>query len=889
MKKFVYMFNEGNSGMKELLGGKGANLAEMTTIGLPVPYGFTISTEACNDYYEAGKMISPDVQEQILQSLARLEESTGKRLGDPTNPLLVSVRSGSVFSMPGMMDTILNLGMNDETVEGMAQLTNNPRFAYDSYRRFIQMFSDVVLDVDVFFFEQLLEEYRELKGYTTDPELTAEDWQAVIAGYKKIVKERTRKEFPQDPKEQLFLSINSVFDSWNNQRAIVYRRLNKIPDHLGTAVNIQSMVFGNTGNDSGTGVAFTRNPSTGERVLYGEYLINAQGEDVVAGIRTPEPIATLESEMPDVFKQFSETCHLLESHYQDMQDIEFTVERGKLFILQTRTGKRTAQAAIRIAVEMVEEGIIDKNTALLRVDPDQLNQLLHRRIDDSYERTQLAKGLPASPGAATGSVVFDADEAELLGNDGKKVILVRPETTPDDIHGIIAAQAVVTSRGGMTSHAAVVARGMGKACICGCEALKIDLKEKQFRIGETVVNHGDIITIDGATGEIMLGEIPMIEPQLSDEFQLLLQWADEARKLGVRANADNPEDAKKAFEFGAGGIGLCRTEHMFMDPKRVPIVQKMILAENYEERKVALAELLPMQQGDFEGIFEAMAELPVTIRLLDPPLHEFLPDMEELLIEVTKLQLLMPNSEELVEKEKLLKKVRQLHEFNPMLGHRGCRLGMTYPEIYEMQAKAIFYAAATLANKGIEVKPEIMIPLVGHVNELKQMRQLVIDAAVAVQEETGLKFDYMIGTMIEIPRAALTADQIAEEADFFSFGTNDLTQTTFGYSRDDAEGKFLQAYIENKVLPENPFAVLDQEGVGKLVETGVKLGRSTKPQLKTGICGEHGGEKSSIEFCYNNGLDYVSCSPYRVPLARLAAAQATIRKELTEKALQIQA
>ncbi|MDQ0157567.1 pyruvate, phosphate dikinase [Robertmurraya andreesenii] len=882
MKKFVYMFNEGNSGMKELLGGKGANLAEMTSIGLPVPYGFTISTEACNDYYEAGKMVSPEVKDQILQSLARLEENTGKRLGDPSNPLLVSVRSGSVFSMPGMMDTILNLGMNDETVEGMAQLTNNPRFAYDSYRRFIQMFSDVVLEVDVYFFEQLLEDYRENKGYTSDPELTAEDWQEVIAGYKKIVKERTRKDFPQEPKEQLFLSINAVFDSWNNQRAIVYRRLNKIPDHLGTAVNIQSMVFGNTGNDSGTGVAFTRNPSTGENVLYGEYLINAQGEDVVAGIRTPEPIATLESEMPDVYKQFSETCHLLEQHYQDMQDIEFTVERGKLFILQTRTGKRTAQAAIRIAVEMVEEGIIDKNTALLRVDPDQLNQLLHRRIDESAVRTQLAKGLPASPGAATGAVVFDADEAEELGNEGKKVILVRPETTPDDIHGIIAAQAVVTSRGGMTSHAAVVARGMGKACICGCEALKIDLKARQFRVGETIVNHGDIITIDGATGEIMLGEIPMIEPQLSDEFQLLLQWADDARKLGVRANADNPEDAKKAFEFGAGGIGLCRTEHMFMDAKRVPIVQKMILAENYEERSAALAELLPMQQGDFEGIFEAMQGLPVTIRLLDPPLHEFLPDKEELLVEVTKLQILNPDSEELAQKELLLKKVRQLDEFNPMLGHRGCRLGMIYPEIYEMQAKAIFYAIATLSEKGMSVKPEIMIPLVGHVNELKEMRQLVVDAALKVQEETGYPFDYMIGTMIEIPRAALTADQIAEEADFFSFGTNDLTQTTFGYSRDDAEGKFLQAYIENKVLPDNPFAVLDQEGVGKLVETGVKLGRKTKPQLKTGICGEHGGEKSSIEFCYNTGLDYVSCSPYRVPLARLAAAQATIRKTLAE-------
>jgi pyruvate, orthophosphate dikinase len=879
MSKFVYLFNEGHSGMKEILGGKGANLAEMTRIGLPVPFGFTISTEACNSYYEAGKNIPAEVTAQVLDALNTLEVKTDKQFGNPANPLLVSVRSGSVFSMPGMMDTVLNLGMNDETVEGMANLTNNARFAYDSYRRFIQMFCNVVLDINVFFFEQYLEEVREHKGYSSDPEMTAEDWQEVIKGYKEIVKKHTRKEFPQDPKEQLFLAINAVFNSWNNQRAIVYRRLNKIPDHLGTAVNIQSMVFGNMGNDSGTGVAFTRNPSTGEHLLYGEYLINAQGEDVVAGIRTPQPIRTLKDEMPEVFQQFVDTSKRLEQHYQDMQDIEFTVERGQLFILQTRIGKRTAQAAIRIAVEMVEEGIIDKKTALLRVDPDQLNQLLHRRIDDKFERKTLAKGLPASPGAATGAVVFDADEAESLSNEGKKVILVRPETTPDDIHGIVSAQAVVTSRGGMTSHAAVVARGMGKACICGCEALKIDLRAKQFTIGDTIVNHGDIITIDGATGEIMLGEIPMIEPELSDEFQLLLAWADQERKLGVRANADNPEDAKKAFEFGAAGIGLCRTEHMFMDLKRIPIVQSMILAESYEERREALAQLLPMQQSDFEGIFEAMQGHPVTIRLLDPPLHEFLPNKEELLVEVTKLQILNPDSKELREKELLLKKVRQLDEMNPMLGHRGCRLGMIHPEIYEMQAKAIFYAVANLADKGVAVKPEIMIPLVGHVNELKDMRQLVIDAAIKVKEETGKDFEYLIGTMIEIPRAALTANQIAEEADFFSFGTNDLTQTTFGYSRDDAEGKFLQTYIENKVLPENPFAVLDQEGVGKLVEMGVKLGRETKPELKTGICGEHGGEKSSIEFCYKTGLDYVSCSPYRVPLARLAAAQATIRFE----------
>ncbi|NSL51624.1 pyruvate, phosphate dikinase [Calidifontibacillus erzurumensis] len=879
MKKYVYLFHEGNAGMKKLLGGKGANLAEMTNIGLPVPLGFTITTEACNAYYNEGKTISSDVRVQVLQALRKLEEQTGKQFGDSSNPLLVSVRSGAMFSMPGMMDTILNLGLNEKTVAGMATLTNNPRFAYDSYRRFIQMFSDVVLGVDVYFFEQLLEEFRKKKGYTSDPELTAEDWQEVIKGYKEIVRKRTKKEFPEDPIEQLFLSIQAVFESWNNQRAIVYRRLNKIPDHLGTAVNIQMMVFGNMGDDSGTGVAFTRNPSTGERVLYGEYLINAQGEDVVAGIRTPKPILALKEEMPDVYNQFSKICDLLEQHYLDMQDIEFTVERGKLFILQTRTGKRTAQAAIRIAVDMVEEGIIDKKTALLRIDPDQLTQLLHRRLDDTVERILLAKGLPASPGAATGQVVFDADEAEVLGNEGKKVILVRPETTPDDIHGILAAQGVVTSRGGMTSHAAVVARGMGKPCICGCEQIKIDLDKRQFTVGEQTVNQGDIITIDGSTGEIMLGEIPMIDPTFSDEFKLLLEWADEVRKLGVRANADNPVDAKKAFELGANGIGLCRTEHMFMDANRVPIVQKMILAETDEERKEALDQLLPMQQGDFEGIFEAMQGLPVTIRLLDPPLHEFLPDKEELLVDVTRLKLTAPDSNELVEKEKLLKKVNQLAEFNPMLGLRGCRLGIIHPEIYEMQVKAIFYATLTLMKKGVDVKPEIMIPLVGHVNELKEMRQLVEKVEMQIQEETGFEFNYLIGTMIEIPRAALTADQIAEEADFFSFGTNDLTQTTFGFSRDDAEGKFLQMYLTQKLLPENPFIVLDQEGVGKLVETGVRLGRQTKPNLKTGICGEHGGEKHSIEFCYNVGLDYVSCSPYRVPVARLAAAQATIRKE----------
>lgn len=879
MEKYVYLFNEGNSDMRNILGGKGANLAEMTNIGLPVPFGFTISTQACNDYYKAGKKISDTVEQQILVALEQLEEKTGKKLGDVTNPLLVSVRSGSVFSMPGMMDTVLNLGMNDETVKAVARLTNNERFAYDSYRRFIQMFSNVVLGIDLFYFEQFLEETREKKGYKVDPELTAEDWQEVIAGYKAIVKRQKKIEFPQNPQEQLFLAIRAVFDSWNNQRAIVYRRIHKIPDSLGTAVNVQSMVFGNMGNDSGTGVAFTRNPSTGEHQLYGEYLMNAQGEDVVAGIRTPEAIHVLEKEMPDVYKKLLATCQLLEKHYQDMQDIEFTIERGELFILQTRNGKRTAQAAVQIAVDMVREGIIDKETAILRVDPEQLNQLLHRRIDQTAKRVPLTKGLPASPGAATGAVVFDADEAEQLGKEGKKVILVRPETTPDDIHGIVAAEAVVTSRGGMTSHAAVVARGMGKACICGCESLKIDLKNKLFTVGDTVVKYGDIITIDGSTGEIMLGGVAMIEPQLSEEFKLLLSWADQVREIGVRANADNPVDARKAFEFGAGGIGLCRTEHMFMDPKRIPIVQSMILAENYEDRTVFLDQLLIMQQGDFEGIFEAMEGHPVTIRLLDPPMHEFLPDKEELLVEVTKLQLTAPDSPELAKKERLLKKVNQLSEFNPMLGHRGCRLGIIYPEIYEMQVRAIINAAVKVTEKGIPVKPEIMIPLVGHVNELKRMRQLVEETAEQVMSATGVYFDYLVGTMIEVPRAALTADRIAEQADFFSFGTNDLTQTTFGFSRDDAEGKFLQTYIEQKVLPENPFAVLDREGVGKLIEMGVTLGRKTKRNLKTGICGEHGGEKSSIEFCYLAGLDYVSCSPYRVPLARLAAAQATIQHQ----------
>lgn len=876
-KKYVYLFDEGRADMKEILGGKGANLAEMTRAGLPVPPGFTISTEACTRYYEEGGQIPPDTQEQIEQALQELESRVGKKLGDEKDPLLVSVRSGAVFSMPGMMDTILNLGLNDSTVKGLAELTGNHRFAYDSYRRFIQMFSNVVLDVDHYHFEHILEHVKETYGLTHDPELTAEQWQEVIVGYKALVRKETKADFPQDPKVQLEEAIRAVFKSWNNQRAIVYRRINKIPDHLGTAVNVQMMVFGNMGDDSGTGVAFTRNPSTGERELYGEFLINAQGEDVVAGIRTPQPIAALRDVMPEIFDQFNEISQRLEKHYKDMQDIEFTVERGKLFMLQTRNAKRTAQAAVKVAVDLVKEGVITKEQAILRVDPHSLDQLLHRRIDPHAEVNLIAKGLPASPGAASGQVVFDADLADKLANEGKKVILVRPETTPEDIHGMVASQGIVTSRGGMTSHAAVVARGMGKACICGCESLRIDMRSKQFTVDNLLVKEGDWISIDGGTGRVLLGEVQLIDPLLSDEFKQLLNWADEIRKMDVRANADNPEDSAKAREFGAQGIGLCRTEHMFMAVDRVPIVQEMILAETLEERQAALDKLLPMQQGDFEGILEAMEGLPVTIRLLDPPLHEFLPNLEELLVEVTKLRMQEDTDSELLrEKENLLRKVRTLHEFNPMLGHRGCRLGMTFPEIYAMQVIAIFRATANLKQRGIDAQPEVMIPLVGHVNELRAMRELVIQKANEVMEETGLTFDYTIGTMIEIPRAALTADEIASEADFFSFGTNDLTQTTFGFSRDDAEGKFLHQYVHDKVLPDNPFAVLDQTGVGKLIETAEKLGRNVKPGLKLGICGEHGGEKSSIEFCYKAGLNYVSCSPFRVPIARLAAAHATI-------------
>lgn len=878
MTKYVYKFDEGRATMKNLLGGKGANLAEMKHIGLPVPPGFTVTTEACARYYKEGGKIPEGILEQVFEALKDLEETTGKKFGSPENPLLVSVRSGAPISMPGMMDTILNLGLNDTTVEGLARSTGDPRFAYDCYRRFIQMFGDVVLNVEHGKFEEIISAVKSKRGLKYDTELTAQDWQEVVESYKNLIVKEAGREFPQDPKEQLVMAIDAVFRSWNNQRAIVYRKINKIPDDLGTAVNVQEMVFGNMGEDSGTGVAFTRNPSTGEKAIYGEFLLNAQGEDVVAGIRTPKSIKELETLMPDVYDQFKNVCSLLERHYRDMQDIEFTVEKGKLYLLQTRSGKRTAEAAVKIAVDMVKEGLISKEEAVLRVSPEHVSSLLHRRIDPNAKVEVIAKGLPASPGAASGQVVFSPDEAETLGQQGYKVILVRTETTPDDIHGIVMAQGVLTSRGGMTSHAAVVARGMGKPCVCGCEALSIDYKNEEFRVGDIVVKKGDLISIDGSTGKVILGEVPMIDPALSEEFRELLEWADEIRRLSVRANVDTPQDAKLARDFGAEGIGLCRTEHMFMGQDRLPIVQEMIMATTREEREKALEKLLVFQRQDFEGILEAMHDLPVTIRLLDPPLHEFLPDADELKEEIAQLKA-KDDMDGVKAKEEMLKKVNALKEFNPMLGFRGCRLGILYPEIYEMQVRAIFLAACNLAKKGVKVLPEVEIPLVGNVNELKLMRELVEKVASEVMEKEGVKVEYSIGTMIEVPRACVTADEIAEQADFFSFGTNDLTQTTFGFSRDDAEAKFLPHYIDQKILPEDPFIVLDRKGVGTLMKTAVELGRNTKPDLTIGICGEHGGEPNSIEFCHEIGLDYVSCSPYRVPIARLAAAHAVLKEK----------
>ena len=869
--KYVYSFNEGNKDMKSLLGGKGANLAEMTKIGLPVPPGFTISTEACNDYYVSNKTIKPEIVEQIEEKLAQLESELGKKLGSIENPLLVSVRSGAVISMPGMMDTILNLGLNDNTVVGLAKATDNERFAYDSYRRFIQMFSDVAMEVPKYKFENVLDKYKEQNGFKFDTELTTEHLKLIVEEFKAIYKAEVKEDFPQEPKKQLMLAVEAVFRSWNNPRAIVYRKLNDIPNNLGTAVNVQSMVFGNMGDNSGTGVAFTRDPATGENKLLGEYLINAQGEDVVAGIRTPQKIATLENIMPDIYKQFVETADKLEKHYRDMQDIEFTIEKGKLFLLQTRNGKRTAKSAINVAVDLVNEGLITKEEAIMRVEPNQLDQLLHPKFEDKSlkEAKVLAKGLPASPGAASGKIYFTADDVVEASKDGTETILVRQETSPEDIEGMVSAQGILTARGGMTSHAAVVARGMGKCCVAGCGEIKVSEVAKTIEVGDMVLKEGDYISLDGSTGVVYLGNVNKAAADMGGNFEKLMSWVDEIRQMKVRTNADNPRDAKAAVDFGAEGIGLCRTEHMFFDEERIPAVRKMILSNTVEERVKALDTLLPMQQKDFEDIYRVMGERPVNIRLLDPPLHEFLPQDDETIAELAKDMGIEPIV--------IKKRCEELAEFNPMLGHRGCRLAVTYPEIAVMQTKAIINAAIAVNKEGLNVEPEIMIPLVGALNEFRTVKQTVVETADEVIKAAGVELKYTVGTMIEIPRACLIADEIAQEADFFSFGTNDLTQMTFGYSRDDA-GKFLGEYVDREILEKDPFQVLDQDGVGKLVQMAAKLARGEKgDNIKLGICGEHGGEPSSVEFCYNTGLNYVSCSPYRVPIARLAAARATIK------------
>jgi len=873
MAKYVYFFDEANKEMKSLLGGKGANLAEMTKIGLPVPPGFTITTEACNKYYENDKVIDPAMIDEIFKNLSKLEKTTGKKFGDSKNPLLVSVRSGAVISMPGMMDTVLNLGMNDNTVEGMANLTNNPRFAYDSYRRFIQMFGDVVLKIPKYKFDTILDSVKESNGFENDIDLTVEHLKQIVQKYKDLIKKEIRDEFPQEPKEQLMMAVKAVFDSWNNSRAIVYRKINGIPHHLGTAVNVQSMIFGNMGNTSGTGVAFTRNPSTGEKKLYGEFLMNAQGEDVVAGIRTPKSIDELKDIMPDVYEEFIEATEKLENHYKDMQDIEFTIENGKLYLLQTRTGKRTAKAAVNIAVDMVEEGLIDKETAIMRVNPEQIDQLLHPTFkeEDLEKATLIAKGLPASPGAASGRVYFTAEDVVRAAKNGEKAILVRLETSPEDIEGMVNAEGILTARGGMTSHAAVVARGMGKCCIAGCGELKVEEHNKLVKVGELVIKEGDFISINGNTGKVYQGIIKTSEVELIGSFGKLIEWADEIRRLGVRANADTPKDSETATKFGAEGIGLCRTEHMFFKDNRILAVRQMIVAKNTEDRKKALDKLLPFQKEDFIGIFEAMGSKPVTIRLLDPPLHEFLPNKDE------DIKVL---AEEIGLKFNAIKDiVEELKEFNPMLGHRGCRLAITYPEIYEMQVKAITLAAIEVkCKKGIDVKPEIMIPLVGIDKELEIIKKLVDDTVRKILEENNTNLTYKVGTMIEVPRAALTADSIAKHAEFFSFGTNDMTQMTFGFSRDDS-GKFIKEYREKSIFEHDPFEKLDQIGVGKLIEIAVELGKKTNPDIKLGICGEHGGNPESIDFFHRAGLNYVSCSPFRVPIARLAAAQASIRNK----------
>nr|WP_246542972.1 pyruvate, phosphate dikinase [Fusibacter paucivorans] len=873
MKQYVYAFEEGCKEMKDLLGGKGANLAEMKKIGLPVPDGFTISTEACNQYYVDGKKIAASIVQQIEAKLVELEEKTQKKLGDTGNPLLVSVRSGAVISMPGMMDTVLNLGLNDISVEGLAALTENQRFAYDCYRRFIQMFSDVVLEIPKYKFDRVLEGQKEAKGIESDTELTVEDLQSIIEAYKGIVKTEMGFDFPQAPKEQLMMAIEAVFNSWNNDRAIIYRNYNEIPHDLGTAVNVQSMVFGNMGNTSGTGVAFTRNPSTGEARLFGEFLMNAQGEDVVAGIRTPQKIDELKDVMPNVYEEFINVSNTLEAHYRDMQDIEFTVERGKLYMLQTRTGKRTAFAALKVAVDMEEEGVISKEEALMRISPQQLDQLLHPTFNEQSLKAAelLAKGLPASPGAACGQVVFHSEDVIKYKDKGLKTILVRTETSPEDIEGMVGAEGILTSRGGMTSHAAVVARGMGKCCVAGCGEIKVSEDERVFVVNNSVYKEGDFISLDGNTGNVYLGQVETVEVGMTGDFAKVLGWADDVRTLKIRTNADNPMDSETAVKFGAEGIGLCRTEHMFFDEERILYVRQMILSSTKDDRVNALDKLLPFQKDDFIGIYQAMGERPVTIRLLDPPLHEFLPHKDE------DIQVL---SKELEVPFDILKtKVMSLSEFNPMLGHRGCRLAITYPEIYEMQVRAIVEAAVHCKkNLGIQVDPEIMIPLVGHLKEFTILKKLVHDIADPIIKESGIELSYKVGTMIEVPRAALIADQIAEHADFFSFGTNDLTQMTLGFSRDDA-GKFIGEYMKKEVFEKDPFESIDQTGVGKLVKMAAELGRGVKSDLKLGICGEHGGEPKSIEFCYKTDLNYVSCSPFRVPIARLAAAQAVIKNK----------
>jgi pyruvate,orthophosphate dikinase len=869
-KKYIYLFSEGNGSMKELLGGKGANLAEMTLLGMPVPQGFTITTEACNKYYSDGEKISPELEAEVYKYMEKLEEITGKKFGDPKNPLLVSVRSGARASMPGMMDTILNLGMNEEVAESFAKITNNPRFAYDSYRRFIQMYSDVVMEVGKKYFEELIDKMKAEKGVVYDTELTAEDLKELANQFKAEYKAKIGSDFPTDAKEQLLGAIKAVFRSWNNNRAIVYRRMNDIPGDWGTAVNVQAMVFGNTGNDSGTGVAFTRDPATGEKKLYGEFLMNAQGEDVVAGIRTPQTIDQLAKLMPEVYKEFAAIADRLEKHYRDMQDMEFTIEHGKLYMLQTRNGKRTSQAALRIAVALVEEGLCTKEEALLKIDPKSLDSLLHPQFDAAAlkKAKPVATGLAASPGAACGAIYFTAEDAVENAKNGP-VLLVRLETSPEDIEGMNAAQGILTVRGGMTSHAAVVARGMGTCCVSGCGDITINEEEHYLTVGGQRVNEGEFMSIDGSTGNVYIGKIPTVDASVSGDFGTVMQWADEIRTLKVRTNADTPHDAATAVKFGAEGIGLTRTEHMFFDSDRIPAVREMIVSKTTEQRKAALNKLLPMQRGDFEGIFKAMEGRPVTIRLLDPPLHEFLPTDDEDIAALAKDMGLTF--------EELKATVINLHETNPMMGHRGCRLPVTYPEIAEMQARAIIEAAINVKKEtGLEIVPEIMVPLVCELKELKFVKNIIVETAEKVMAERGTKVDYKVGTMIEIPRAALTADEIATEAEFFSFGTNDLTQMTFGFSRDDA-GKFLPEYYNKKIFESDPFARLDQNGVGKLVQMAATLGKQTRPDIKLGICGEHGGDPSSVEFCHKAGLSYVSCSPYRVPIARLAAAQAVLK------------